>query len=72
MKSFTELHERRCAVPVTWKAGDKVSISGKTGIVRYIYTNGFTLVAFPGEQVTGGIFNNNSTFGNDQITLIHK
>ena len=63
----TEAHEKRCSAIVTWKEGDTVTVDGKVGIVKYVYTNGFTLVAFPGEEIKGGIFNNNSTFGNDEI-----
>lgn len=64
-----EMHKRRIAIPVTWKAGDTVKASGKQGIVRYIYTNGFTLIEFPNTPVEGGIFNNNSTFSNEQIDI---
>jgi len=60
-------HQERCAIPVTWREGDTVRVNGKQGIVRYVYTNGYTLVAFTGEAIEGGIFNNDSTFGNEKI-----
>ena len=60
-------HEQRLAVPITWKEGDTVKIEGKPGIVRYVYTNGYTLVIFNGTPITGGILSNNSTFPNEMI-----
>ena len=59
-------HKERCEVPVTWGAGDLVMVGNKQGVVRYVYTNGYTLVDF-GETIKGGIFNNDSTFGNEEI-----
>jgi hypothetical protein len=44
-----------------------VRIGGETGKVSYIYTNGYTLVKFPNKVIQGGIFNNDSTFGNENI-----
>ena len=61
-------HEERCAIPITWQAGDTVTVDGRTGTVRYIYTNGYSLIQFPEEPITGGIFNNDGTFGNEHIT----
>lgn len=63
-------HKERLAVPVTWKVGDTVRVPGKQGMVRYVYTNGFTLVQFPGIPTEGGIFNNSSTFSNEQVRLV--
>ncbi len=60
-------HEQRCAIPVTWQEGDIVKVAGKQGRVRYVYTNGYTLVEFKGMPIEGGILNNNSTFGNEQV-----
>ena len=62
-------HQERCEVPVTWKEGDPVTVSGRAGMVRYVYTNGYTLVQFPGIKIVGGIFNNDSTYGNEHIKL---
>ena len=61
-------HFQRLDVPVTWKEGDTVKVNGKQGTVRYVYTNGYTAIQFPGILISGGIFNNNSTFGNESIT----
>lgn len=63
-----EAHKQRLAVKVTWKEGDTVKVDGRQGVVRYVYTNGFTLVEF-GEVIKGGIFNNDSTFSNERIRL---
>lgn len=60
-------HKQRLAIPVTWKAGDTVRVEGRQARVRYVYTNGFTLVEFEGMPIEGGIFNNNSTFSNEAI-----
>lgn len=59
---------------VPWKVGDRVSVTlfdgtRKTGTVIYVYTNGFTLVQFPGEPVTGGLLDNDSTFDNRRIKM---
>ena len=43
---------------------------GKEGTVLYVYTNGYTLVAFPDVPISGGIFNNDSTFRSDQIRRV--
>ena len=64
---FVKAHKKRCATPVTWKEGDIVEVEGKQGVVRYVYTNGFTLVQFPSEPISGGLFNNNSTFSNELV-----
>lgn len=61
-------HEERCAIPVTWGKGDAVTVADKVGTVRYIYTNGYTLVQFPDQPIAGGIFNNDGTFGNEHIS----
>ena len=60
-------HKERLEIPVTWKEGDIVEVEGKQGVVRYVYTNGFTLVEFPGEAIGGGIFNNDSTYSNEYV-----
>ncbi len=65
--THTELHQQRCAIPVTWQEGNTVTVKGKRGLVRYIYTNGFTLVQFPDDEIKGGIFNNDGTFSNELI-----
>jgi len=62
-------HKERCAIPVTWKEGDAVKVDGKQGRVRYVYTNGYTLVQVEGTEITGGIFNNDSTYGNEHINI---
>lgn len=63
-------HKERCNIPVVWKEGDTVRVDNRQGIVRYIYTNGYTLVEFGNTPIKGGIFDNNSTFGNELITLV--
>ena len=65
-------HKKRVATPVTWKEGDVVEVEGKRGVVRYVYTNGFTLVEIEDQPIEGGIFNNTSTFSNDKITPVSK
>ncbi len=60
-------HKQRCDIPVIWKEGDTITVKGRQGVVRYIYTNGYTLIHFQDEAIIGGIFNNNSTFGNEHI-----
>ncbi len=65
-------HKERCAIPVTWKAGDLIKADGKLGTVRYVYTNGYTMVQFPHIPITGGMFNNDGTFGNECITKISR
>jgi len=60
-------HKEWLAIPVTWREGDTVTVNGKECIVRYIYTNGFTLVQFPHEATKGGIFNNDSTYPNECV-----
>lgn len=60
-------HQQRCAIKVTWKEGDNVYADGKPGIVRYVYTNGYTLVQLAGALIIGGILDNDSTFGNEYI-----
>jgi len=60
-------HKQRLAIPITWGEGDTVEVEGKQGIVRYVYTNGFTAVQFPNTPITGGILSNNSTFSNEKI-----
>jgi len=62
-------HEDRLKIPVTWKTGDIVTVNNRQGTVRYIYTNGFTLVEFGNQLITGGIFNNNSTYSNEKIKM---
>ena len=61
-------HQRRCAIPVTWKTGDTVTVNNKQGVVQYVYTNGFTLISFPVQHISGGILNNDSTYSNERIT----
>lgn len=62
-------HKERLEVPVTWKEGDKVEVTGKPGqgTVRYVYTNGYTLVEFEGEPIKGGILDSSSVFGNEMV-----
>jgi len=57
---------------VGWKELDRVCViaTGKVGLVRYVYTNGFTLVQLPGQPVVGGILNNNSTYRNEELELV--
>lgn len=62
-------HADRCSIPVTWKAGDQVEVNGRRGTVLYVYTNGYTLIKLPGVPIKGGVFDNDSTFGNE---LIHR
>ena len=63
----TEEHQKRLSIPVTWKEGDTVKVEGKQALVRYVYTNGFTLVQFPDKPITGGIFNNDGTVSNEMV-----
>jgi len=60
-------HKERCTIPVSWKEGDTVSVNGKLGEVIYVYTNGYTCVRFPGQVIVGGVLNNNSTYGNENV-----
>jgi len=62
-------HEENCAVNITWKPGDRMRVLSldRVGVVRYVYTNGYTLIEFPGEPIRGGILANNSSFGNADI-----
>jgi len=59
-------------IKAQWQENDSVRVkaSGKVGIARYIYTNGFTLVEFPDTLIKGGLFNNDSTFHNSEIESI--
>ena len=63
----TNTHEANTQVIVTWREGDTILVNGKQGKVGYVYTNGYTLVRFPDVAIKGGLFNNNSTFGNTHI-----
>jgi hypothetical protein len=60
-------HEERIKIPVTWQEGDNVKVGNKLGTVRYVYTNGYTLVQFPNRPIHGGALNNDSTYGNEMI-----
>ena len=55
-----------------WEEGDTVKVGDRQGIVKYIYTNGFTLIRFPDTPIKGGIFSNDSSFRNAEITLVAK
>lgn len=63
-------HTDRCLIPVVWRAGSQVEVNGRQGVVLYVYTNGYTLIEFIGMPITGGIFNNDNTFGNELIHLV--
>lgn len=62
------LKEIDCLIAaIPWKEGDKVRVKGKVGTVRYVYYNGYTLIEFADTPITGGIFNNSSTYRNTEI-----
>lgn len=56
---------------VPWREGDTVRIksSGKVGTVAYRYYNGYTMVD-TGERCTGGVFNNDCAWANDELELV--
>ena len=49
-----------------FKVGDKVQVKERVGTVIYVYYNGFVLLDF-GTPITGGIFNNNSTYRWEEV-----
>lgn len=52
---------------IPFRAGDTVKAGSKVGTVIYVYYNGFLLIEFPGQEIQGGILNNNSTYPVSQV-----